>query len=154
MSPLRKIPSGLDNIFFFKMRSGPFSIFVDYESFFKRSLILHEDVLGPFLAKLKEHMMSIQVCLGSIEEWIMAPKENISYLESTFGISIAETTPDYKDELEKDCDCPSGTHPDCLLCLRCKQSYSNHGQMQRYRGNIACKTCHDWVGKLFSWPSF
>ena len=117
MSPLRKIPVGLDNIFFFKKRSHPFSMFIDYESFFKRSLILHEDVLGPFLAKLKEHIMSIQVCLGSIEEWIMLPKENIIYLESTFGKSIAETPPDYKDELEKDCDCPPGTHPDSLLCL-------------------------------------
>lgn len=82
--------------------------------------------------------MSIQVCLGSIEEWIMVPKENINYLESTFGESIAETSPDYTDELEKDCDCPPGTHSDCLLCLRCKRSYSSHCQ----RCNE--KTCHDW----------
>ena len=139
MKPLRKIPAGLDDIFFFKMRSQPFSVFVDYESFFNRSLILHEDVLGPFLAKLKDHLMSIQVYLGSIEVWIMVPKDNISYLESTFGKSIAETSPDYIDELEKDCGCPLGTHPDHLLCLRCKRPYSSHDDRGEYE-----RRCHDW----------
>jgi len=148
MSPLRKMPASLDDIFFFKMRSHPFSMFVDYESFFNRSLILHEDVLGPFLVKLKKHIMSIQVCLGSIEEWIMEPKENINYLESTFG-EFAETSPDYKDELEKECECPPGTHPDCLLCLRCKRPFSDHEKIcnqkrchdYRYYGNSAVFRC-------------
>ena len=47
--------------------------------------MLHDDILEPFLCKLKQHLESIQVCLGEIESWLLEPKSNIQCLEETFG---------------------------------------------------------------------
>ena len=47
--------------------------------------MLHDDILEPFLCKLKQHLESIQVCLGEIESWLLEPKANIQFLEETFG---------------------------------------------------------------------
>ena len=61
MTPLEKLPVGLNDIIVSKRKESPFSMFIDYGSFFERSLNLHEDVLGPFLSRLKGHLMDIQV---------------------------------------------------------------------------------------------
>ena len=65
-TPLLKLPTGLDEIFVVKHQKEPYTEFIDYGSFFNKSLILYEDVLGPFLAKLKVHLIlvSIQVYFG------------------------------------------------------------------------------------------
>ena len=43
-TPLSNLPADLDDILFFKHKDEPLSLFIDYESFFEKSLILHEDV--------------------------------------------------------------------------------------------------------------
>jgi hypothetical protein len=48
-------------------------------------MVLHDNVLEPFLVKLKQHLELIQVCLGEIESWLLEPKSNIQFLEETFG---------------------------------------------------------------------
>lgn len=45
---------------------GEDGIFPDYERYLDTCLLLHEDILGPFLASLKEHLEAMQVFLGSI----------------------------------------------------------------------------------------
>mmetsp|Transcript_3862 Transcript_3862/g.8504 ORF Transcript_3862/g.8504 Transcript_3862/m.8504 type:complete len:311 (+) Transcript_3862:207-1139(+) len=88
MTPLMEIPASLDGILSIKRMEKPLSMFIDYASFFEQSLIVHEDVLGPFLLKLKEHLMYIQVRLGEIETWIIKETEIIQYLQATFDKSI------------------------------------------------------------------
>jgi len=86
--PLMELPAGLNEFFLFKRKAAPYAMFVDYDLFFENSLILHDDVLGPFLVRLKDHLMSVQVCLGSIEAWLMEPMKNINYLEDIFGVTL------------------------------------------------------------------
>ena len=62
-------------------KAEPLNTFIDYDAFFQRALMLHEDVLEPFLAKLKHHIQSIHVCMGGIESWLLEPKRNIEFLE-------------------------------------------------------------------------
>ena len=63
-TPLSKLPKGLDDIFVSRKMTGDnLSSFIDFEAFFEKSLMLHETVLEQFLPRLKEHLMSIQVCL-------------------------------------------------------------------------------------------
>jgi len=91
----------------------------------KKSLILHDNVLGPFLEILKEHLLSsVQVCLGEIETWLMESGSHINYLESTFGVKLE--FPGENEILMKSCSCPEGTHPDSLLCCGCGKSFNTH----------------------------
>lgn len=62
--------------------------FIDFEKFFNRSLILHEDVLLPFLTNMKEHLEKVQLCLGEVDEWAMENYNNIKFIETTFSISM------------------------------------------------------------------
>ena len=128
MTPLLKLPTGLDDIFVVKHQEAPYTEFIDYGSFFNKSLILHEDVLGPFLAKLKVHLMSIQVCLGEIEAWITQLECNMKYLESTFDVKIKIERPGKTEELTQVCKCPPETHPTHHMCQRtcCGRSIDNH----------------------------
>src|SRR6056300_965583 len=89
-TPLSELPKGLDDIFVsVNMIDKPYSSFIDFEAFFKKCLILHETVLEQFLPKLKEHLMSIQVCLGGIDWWVIHdPLKNISFLEETFEMKM------------------------------------------------------------------
>ena len=45
-------------------------------------------LLSPFLVKLKDHLESVQVCLGEVDSWLMDVKSNTEFLESTFGVSL------------------------------------------------------------------
>jgi hypothetical protein len=85
MKPLLELPAGLNDLFVVKYQAAPYHDFIDYDDFFKTAIMLHDDVLEPFLVKLKQHLESIQVCLGEIESWLLEPKSNIQFLEETFG---------------------------------------------------------------------
>lgn len=100
MKLLSELPAGIDNIFVPKNRDAPFDGFVDYDAFFQDAVMLHDDVLGPFLAKLKIHLESIQVCLGKIETWLNEPNSNIEFLETTFGKKLKMPT---ADDFNKEC---------------------------------------------------
>jgi hypothetical protein len=85
MKPLLELPAGLNDLFVVKYQAAPYHDFINYDDFFKTAIMLHDDVLEPFLVKLKQHLESIQVCLGEIESWLLEPKSNIQFLEETFG---------------------------------------------------------------------
>jgi hypothetical protein len=65
--------------------SGVATKFIDYDLFFENSLSLHDTILKPFLATLKDHLEAVQVCLGKIDEWLMVSHNNTDFLEKTFG---------------------------------------------------------------------
>ena len=65
---------------------------IDYEEYFDNSLTLHADVLARYLVHLKEHLMSVQVCLGEIDTWLMGSDESRRILSEIFGdISCLDT---------------------------------------------------------------
>ena len=66
---------------------------VDFNTYFSRSLVLHEDVLLPFLGELKEHLEKVQVCLGAVDEWVIGTAKNIKFLETMFDIKDIHVLP-------------------------------------------------------------
>lgn len=64
---------------------------IDCNALLQSAMILNDEVLGPFLAALKEHTQKVQVCLGGIESWLMEPKSNIQFIKETFGVDLGET---------------------------------------------------------------
>lgn len=85
LNSLIKLPDCLEETFVVKCMDRPHSKFIDYNLFFQNSLSLHDDVLGPFLAKLKDHIESVQVCLGEIDRWLLEPVGNVDFLNKTFS---------------------------------------------------------------------
>ena len=69
LKSLCELPAGLNDLFVVKYQAAPYEAFIDYDAFFTTAIMLHDDVLEPFLVKLKQHLESIQVCLGEIESW-------------------------------------------------------------------------------------
>ena len=94
VKPLTELPANLRNVFVVQYKAEPLNTFmlslgfIDFDAFFQSALVLHEDVLEPFLAKLKHHIKSIHVCLGEIESWLLEPKSNIEFLEETFELEL------------------------------------------------------------------
>jgi hypothetical protein len=79
--PLAAIPVELGGIFEVKYDED---CFVDYELLLGRVQLLHEDVLGPFLFKLKEHLESVISCLSGIHGWLNESASHLQFLSSTF----------------------------------------------------------------------
>jgi hypothetical protein len=124
-TPLSKLPEGLDDIIVSRNMTGDnLSSFIDFEVFFKRALLLHDTVLEQFLPKLKEHLMSIQVCLGEIDAWVIQEsKETINFLEETFEKKIE--IPDENVILEPH-QCKCEKHDPNEICLYCTKKYCDH----------------------------
>jgi hypothetical protein len=124
-TPLSKLPEGLDGIIVSdNMTEDKFSSFINFGAFFEKSLILHDTVLEQFLPKLKEHLMSIQVCLGEIDAWVIQePQKNISFLEETFKQEME--MPDDNVTLGRH-QCRCGTHLPNEICLKCGNQYGGH----------------------------
>lgn len=91
---LMELPSSINNVIVSKKMSGTFANYIDYESFFENVLALNDNVLEPFLAKLKEHLMDVQVSLGEVDTWIMQPADNKKYLEETFHVDLNDLSVD------------------------------------------------------------
>jgi hypothetical protein len=119
------IPQELTDIIAFKMK-GPKSIFPDYDLFFERSLLLHEDVLIPFLLKLKNHLEWIQVFLGQIDAWLMEPVSYVEFIKEVFDKELIIPT---KEEGAMPCmkECTM-KHPALSSCLICGEPFSSHRQ--------------------------
>lgn len=112
MKPLSELPIGLKDLFElkykpirYKLSSPNIDSFIDYDAFFKTAIMLHDDVLEPFLVRLKQHLDLIQVCLGETESWLREPKNNIQFLEETFRTKLAIFTNDELVLFEEGDDC-------------------------------------------------
>ena len=131
MNTLSEVPAGLIDLFVVKYQAAPYQAFVDYDALFKTAIVLHDDVLEPFLVKLKQHLESIQVCLGEIESWLLEPKSNIQFLEKTFGTKLKNLpeTPlgkDYTCVYKDPWNIHSGGIPSTSVCARCFNKIDAH----------------------------
>ena len=125
--PLSSLPQELDDVIVKNNMAGEkLKRFIDFEKFFNKSLILHESVLGSFLPKLKEHLMTIQVCFGEIDAWVIQePQVAISFLEATFDTKME--IPDDTVELRAhECKCGPNAHDYHERCLSCGKVYGDH----------------------------
>jgi len=61
---------------------------LNYSEYLKRSLILEDSIMLPFLAILKDHLEEFQVFLGSVESWLMENTGNIIFLQQTFNVTL------------------------------------------------------------------
>ena len=60
--------------------------FVNFDAFVDKALLLHENVLGPFLLGLHNHLVKVQECLFVIEAWLTEPTRDVKYLGTLFMI--------------------------------------------------------------------
>lgn len=96
--PLTQLPSGLGDMVVTKYRDSPYSLFVDYDDYFRKALmLLNEDALGFVLPKLKDHLESVQVCFGEIHEWAMQPTNDLSFLGLTLQDVLSIPTKFHQD---------------------------------------------------------
>ena len=69
--------------------------FINYTALFESLVMLHDDeTLGPYLAKLRGHLETVQACLSKIDDWISTLSSNMKYLLQTFGqesLSVLQT---------------------------------------------------------------
>jgi hypothetical protein len=132
LKSLCELPAGLNDLFVVKYQAAPYQAFVDYDALFKTAIVLHDDVLEPFLVKLKQHLESIQVCLGEIESWLLEPKSNIQFLDKTFGTKLKNLpeTPLINDYTCSHADpwnyIHSGGMPSTSVCARCFNKIGAH----------------------------
>ncbi|CAJ1952903.1 unnamed protein product [Cylindrotheca closterium] len=85
------IPDKLSGIFEVKYDED---LHVNYESLLERVQLLHEDVLGPYLVKLMEHLQSVNAGLTEISKWISEPSDYLKFLSKTFGLKQDLDIPD------------------------------------------------------------
>jgi hypothetical protein len=140
MNTLSEVPAGLIDLFVVKYQAAPYQAFVDYDALFKTAIVLHDDVLEPFLVKLKQHLESIQVCLGEIESWLLEPKSNIQFLDKTFGTKLKNLP---ETPLGNDYTCSSVEYsnkihlPSTSVCARCFDKIGAH-----------TPSCHSFIYKF------
>jgi len=70
---------------------------LNYSTYLKRSFLLEESILLPFLAILKDHLEEYQVFLGHVESWIMGSTRSSIFLQETFNVELEVVT---SNELE------------------------------------------------------
>ncbi len=78
--PLSTPPSGFNKIVVVEYISQ--TKFIDFEDLFCKTLLLNDEALVFLLPKLKEHLETVQVCLGVLDEWAMQPIKNVSFIDS------------------------------------------------------------------------
>ena len=118
MRPLLCLPEGLNMFEPKRERSG----LIDFRSLLRTSLMLHDDILLPFLWKLQDHLELAQVSLGSLDAWVMNSHNNVLFLQSLFGIdidSVCMTT-------SQSTWCRCGDHQNYDICHNCGREYLYH----------------------------
>ncbi|KAL3797980.1 hypothetical protein HJC23_013218 [Cyclotella cryptica] len=111
ITPLARLSGGLDFL-----QPTFVSGCIDFNALFETSLLLHDDIVLPYLVKLKEHLELVQVCLGMVDEWLMESRDNKNFLEDIFSTKL-----DYHKNEEF---CKSNC--DNIVCSNCGESYEKH----------------------------
>jgi len=110
-------------------------VFPDYDSFFESCLLLHEDVMSLFLVRLKVHLESIQVYLGSIDTWLMQPSNLTDFIVENFQTELPKPR---AIECGSSCKVP---HNQSQRCLRCGEPSSSHGDRNRSHYDFVPHKC-------------
>mmetsp|Transcript_18029 Transcript_18029/g.36182 ORF Transcript_18029/g.36182 Transcript_18029/m.36182 type:complete len:300 (+) Transcript_18029:89-988(+) len=121
INALLHLPDNLNGVLVVQYQAAPFNNFIDYNAFFRSALMLHDDILEPFLVKLKDHVESIHVLLGEMESWLVESQRKIEFIETTFDTKLETPSPDQE---VSDCNCPSGHG--FTRCLRCSEKFYHH----------------------------
>ncbi|KAL7482341.1 hypothetical protein ACHAW6_008008 [Cyclotella cf. meneghiniana] len=144
---LSNIPSELECIIKpTAYREEPHSSFIHHEAYFRSCLVLHDEILAPFLVYFKDYLMSVQICLGKIDEWIMEPNETLQFLRTTFGdVPSLDVTKMGEWHRSKTatmflCHCPVGRHSAEDICLKCKHPFQKHNirMSPEFDGDATC----------------
>lgn len=143
MKPLSQLPAGLGGIFIVRYQPAPFNKFIDYRAFFQSVLVLQDEVLEPFLAKLKGHIESIQVTLGEIETWLMANESHREFLEATFDVKLELSI---KSNCIQGSQFLEGTPADSDLCATCGRRYDSHCDSFGFHAPLGRAAC-DFSGE-------
>ena len=122
---LLNLPNDLTGVLVVQYQAAPFGNFIDYNAFFRSALMLHDDILEPFLVKLKDHIESIHVLLGEMEAWLLESQRKIEFIESTFGMKLEAPTADNL-HMEEMRDCPGGHFHGSYDMCSCKSYFRNH----------------------------
>jgi len=130
MKPLSELPAYLNGVFVVNYQNAPYTMFIDYDALLQSAIMLHDDVLGPFLAQLKRQIESIHVSLGRIESWLLEPSRNIGFLEATFKTKLKTPTADDFDKV----DLVGVAHGE--LCSLCNKSYGSHYSKDLYKYSV------------------
>jgi hypothetical protein len=123
ISALIELPAELKIVHCTTSKSG----LINYNDVFEKSLLLHDSVLQPFMACFKCHLISVQACLTSIEEWLNATETNQRFLESTFGYGVV------KASLRK-----STKDPICGNCRSCFKQHQAAPYLQTSSSRFLC----------------
>lgn len=129
ITSLIKLPPELDGILCTKTyKSG----LIKYDSLFEMSYVLHDTVLIPFLANLKNHLLSVKSCLTDIHEWLHKTPTNLFFIERAFGIGTVQRA-----------EHSAKVNP---LCANCGCRYSQHDTASCSR-KICCPGHSGWPFK-------
>jgi hypothetical protein len=116
------------------------------------SVLLIEDVLIPFLMKLKEHLELVQVFLGEIDAWLMETSScMIEVFQTSFGSGT--TRSNIVMPKHKDFKSVSTRSPYCLpaqtSCLSCHEPYCTYLNYMYNEYQSCPRSSAGEQGKLF-----
>ena len=104
-SPLSRLPSGFVDIIVVKCI--PTTKCIDFDDIFRKTLLLNDDALEFLLPKLKEHLETVQVCLGVLDEWLMQPMKNELFINSFFETRCTIPSKKFYSRRSQCCFCGS-----------------------------------------------
>jgi len=103
----------------------------DYEEYFKRALILNDDVLVSYLASFLTHLEDMHVFLGNIETWLCEGNSNLAFLNDLFCKNVE--IQDIHDSL-----CCKGEGTELVfssICVKCFHPLHAHDTGRYYCPN-------------------
>mmetsp|Transcript_18028 Transcript_18028/g.36181 ORF Transcript_18028/g.36181 Transcript_18028/m.36181 type:complete len:300 (+) Transcript_18028:89-988(+) len=125
INALLHLPDNLNGVLVVQYQAAPFNNFIDYNAFFRSALMLHDDILEPFLVKLKDHVESIHVLLGEMESWLLESQRKIEFIETTFDTKLETPSPGHL-LVEEASGCNCSAHYGLTNCLRCSAYFQAH----------------------------
>lgn len=129
---LSKLPPNLDSLLSPIYREEEeYKQYIDYNEVFESSFALIDDILSPVLVHLKEHLMSVQVCLGEIDNWLLSSNESFAVIKSMFGDDCLQANDIIFNSTAENrgshpCKCHAGRHDPSELCTLCRNVLSDH----------------------------
>lgn len=131
---LPKIPSELlEALFLPSDQDSEANKLPDYEVILKRVTLFHESIMIPFLVKLKDHLETLQVCLGQVEGWISEPHYQFAFLEKLFNVEL-DDRPQVQDFLTpcrgSQCNCKVDIMNQ--YCVECRKDPFQRGSKLNY----------------------
>ena len=110
--------------------------FIDYGHLLSEAgSSLKPRIRGPYMARLRRHLISVRAALDEVEKWLDVSDEDAGFLERTTGAAEGlrarlEGGTDGPGG-ERECVCPPGFHEDTEPCSGCGREYGAHSGARR-----------------------